>query len=385
MTQTTQIDGVEVHEVVVPARAGSTDSPSLGQFMDGVPWDRLPICLIELHLSDGITALGEVCRGNAISDLQPFLKLLPGTKIAGPGLGGGLPAAFRAKPYHGLLAAHAPALWQSPTSLIGAIEIALLDWAGQRLGCRVVDLLGGAYREQVPVEYWCGRQTPADLARLVTRARELGFGGLKMKSRIGDPVVEQVRAIRDAGGDDFRLTIDPMFQWLGPREALLTLRRLEPLLDGLKIEDPFPQDRPDYWRRARGACAIPLIWHARTIDSLRRAMQERCADDFNCSGGMWEVMTQFHAVEIAGHSCWHGSAIEMGIGQIAHLHAAAASRCCVIPSDFVSGLIREHTLVNYPWTYQNGHLPLPQSPGLGIRLDRDALVHYRTNHAQFRA
>ena len=269
--------------------------------------------------------------------------------------------------------------------MIGAIEIALLDWAGKRLGCRVVDLLGGAYLEQVPVEYWCGRQTPAELARIVTRARELRFGGLKMKSRLGDPVVEQVRAIRDAGGADFRLTIDPMFQWLDPRDALPILRQLdEPILSGLKIEDLFPQDRPEYWNRARQVCAIPLVWHARTIDSLRRAMQERCADDFNCSGGIWEVLTQSHAVEIAGHSCWHGSAIELGVGQVAHLHAAAAARSCMIPSDFVSGLIREHTLVDYPWNHQDGHLPLPQRLGLGIDLDPEAVAQYRTAQAEFR-
>jgi len=33
---------------------------------------------------------------------------------------------------------------------MAAVEMAPPDWTGKRLGCRVVDLLGGAYREEIP-------------------------------------------------------------------------------------------------------------------------------------------------------------------------------------------------------------------------------------------
>ena len=106
---TVQIDSVLVHELVVPAHPGLTDSPNLSQTMDGVPWDRWPICLIEFCMSDGITALGEVKCGVPLSDIAPFLKRLPGMKVFGPGLGG-LPASFRSEPLWGLMASHDPAL-----------------------------------------------------------------------------------------------------------------------------------------------------------------------------------------------------------------------------------------------------------------------------------
>jgi muconate cycloisomerase len=263
--------------------------------------------------------------------------------------------------------------------------MALLDWAGQRLGCRVVDLLGGTVREAVPVDYWCGRQTPQDLARIVGEARARGFTGLKMKSKIGDPTVAQVRAIKDAAGADFRITIDPMFQWLSPHDALMTLRQLEPWADGVRIEDPFPQDRPEFWQRTRQVTAIPLILHTRTMDVLRRGLQDRFADDYNCSGGLTEFMTQAHAVEVAGYSCWHGSSIEMGVAQVAHLHAAAAARSCVLHSDFVSPLVREHTLITWDWPFQSDRLPLPEGPGLGIQLDLAAVRRYQQAEATFGA
>src|ERR1051325_3420645 len=365
------IEEIKAYQVVVPARAGSTDSPALGSFMKGQPWDQWPICLLEFRMSDGIRALGEVGRGHSLQSIEPWLKQLIHVGFSGPSLAL-LPSTFRGRSFAGLLDSYPTAWWSSPSPVIGAIEMALLDWAGKRLECRVVDLLGGAYSENVPVDYWCGRQTPEDLDRTVTKAREHGFSGLKMKSRIGDRTVEQLRAIKQAGGAEFRVTIDPMFQWLNPHEALTMVRAMEPFAQGVRIEDPFPQDRPEFWQRLRQVSSIPLIWHARTLDVLRRALQDRCADGFNCSGPIGEFTIEAHAVEAAGYTCWHGSAIELGVGQVAHLHAAAAARSCVLHSDFVRGFVREHTLIGWDWPYCEGTLPLPKGPGLGVGLDHAA-------------
>jgi len=366
-------------EVVVPARPGAVNSESLND--PPSDWDRMPICLIELRFDDGLVALGEVGRGTALKELDPWLRQLPGLAVNGPSLGC-LPPAWRAGFKWGLLESHPPALWQSPSPLIGAMEMALLDWAGKRLGCRAVDLLGGQVRDRVPVDYWCARQTPDDLIRVVARARELGFDGLKMKSKHGDPTLEQVQAIKQAGGRDFGITIDPMFQWLSPHDALVTLKQIEPF-ERVRIEDPFPQDRPEYWQRARQVAAVPLILHARGLDALRRGLQDRFTDEYNCTGGIQEFMTMAHALEVMGYSCWHGSAIEMGVAQVAHLHAAAAARACALHSDFVSPLVREHTLITWDWPFEGGALPLPEGDGLGVQLDRDAVARYAQAEAQY--
>ena len=364
-------------EVVVPAKSGAVNSESLND--PPADWDRMPIVLIELSLDDGLSALGEVGRGTTLKDVEPWLRQLPGLALSGPSLGC-LPAAWRAGFKWGLLESHPPALWQSPSPLIGAMEMALLDWAGRRLGCRAVDLLGGPVRESVPVDYWCARQTPGDLAQVVARARSLGFDGLKMKSRAGDPVLEQVQAVKQAGGRGFGVTIDPMFQWLSPHDALAVLKQLEPF-ERVRVEDPFPQDRPEYWQRARQAAAVPLILHARGLDALRRGLQDRYSDEYNCSGSIWEFLSMAHALEVMGYSCWHGSGIEMGVAQVAHLHAAAAARSCALHSDFVSPLVREHTLITWDWPFERGALPLPEGDGLGIRLDYDAVDRYAAAEA----
>lgn len=370
-------------EVTVPTRPGSENSEEYGSFLE-YEWDELPIVLLEVETSDGIVSLGEVGRGTYLKDIAPLLEQLPGLKLHGfsPTC---LPESWRGLSLYGgaIREVHPVPVWSSQNPVTYAMEMVLLDWAGKRLGCRAVDLLGGAYREAVPVDFWCGRQTPTDLCKVVGRAVELGFKGLKMKSRYGDPVVEQVRAIREVGGEGFSITIDPMYQWYSPNESLATLKSLEQFGSGVKVEDPFPEDRPEFWHRARQTVSVPLIWHARSLASLRRALQERCADAFNCSGGPWEFLTAVHAVEVAGYSCWRGSSLELGVGQVAGLHAAAAARPCVMPSDFQSGIIREHTLISWEWPYRDGTLSLPTEPGLGVSLVPDAVRHYTRATATF--
>jgi muconate cycloisomerase len=381
MQSTVYIQTLHAYEVIVPTRPGAINSQAWLHAEDR--WDLLPIVLLEFTLSDGTVALGETERGHTIAALEPWLRQLPGLPVQGWSLQP-LPAGWRGPTRWGLLEKQPPALWHSPSPVARAMEVALLDWAGKRLGCRVVDLLGGQIHEMVPVDWWCARQTPEDLTQLVRQARSLGFHGLKMKSKLGDPVVEQVKAIKQAGGHDFHLTIDPMCQWLSPADMLATIRQLEPYAQNLQIEDPFPQDMPEFWQRVRAVSPIPLVLHARGVDVLRRGLQDHFADNYNVSGqSLSEFLTLARTVEVAGYACWHGSSLELGVMQAARLHATAAARACVLPSDFQSHLIREHTLVTWHWPYRDGHLPLPDAPGLGVELDHTALSRYLQRQATF--
>ena len=88
----TVIQSITAHEVIVPGKPGCVDSPAMGRFADA--WDELPIVLLEFHLSDGITALGEVGRGNTINSIAPWLQQLIGLELRSLDLGV-LPGSFR--------------------------------------------------------------------------------------------------------------------------------------------------------------------------------------------------------------------------------------------------------------------------------------------------
>jgi muconate cycloisomerase len=374
------IEEIRAYEVVVPANARSVDSSC---YQSAKPWYLEPIVLIEMLTDDGLTSVGECGRGHSLAACESSLKRLPGIILRALSMDV-LPPEWRMQPLGGLQSAYPPALWQSSDPVLWAMEIAILDWAGRRMDCRAVDLLGGAHRNEVPVEYWCGRQTPQDIRDIAARAAQRGFTGLKMKSQLGDPVAEQIDAVVREAGPHFHVTIDPMFQWISPRDALSTFISLERWNAQLLIEDPFPQDQPEMWERARSRSSIPLAWHARTIQSLKDGLRYGCADTFNCSGGIWEFMTLAHAIEVHGLACWHGTGIELGVSQAAHLHTAAAARSCTNHSDFVSAIVREHTLVDWDWPYREGRLPLPPGHGIGVQLDHQAIKHYIRAKAIFR-
>ena len=292
-----RIARIDAWEVVVPAHPGAINSESLGNFLDH-PWDLMPIVVLEVTFADGVTGLGEIGRGVALADVDGWLKELPGVALSGLSPRG-LPAHWHSKGTFGgaIEDRLPPPLAASPSPVASALEMAQLDAGGKRLNCRAVDLLGGAYRERVAVDYWCGRKTPDDLRGTVARARERGFSGLKMKSKHLDPAEQQLEAIKAEGGDDFSVTIDPMSQWFGPTENLYTLKRLE-RFSHVRIEDPFPEDMPAMWRRARQTCAVPLILHARSLGALRRGLSEEMADGYNVSGGAFDFLTVAHAVEV---------------------------------------------------------------------------------------
>lgn len=388
-----RIDMVRAYEVVVPAKAGAlvSDDISDAGYGGASSFDYMPIVLLEIHTSDGLVGLGEVARGNTLEMVEPWISQLPGFAIRGRSLAH-LPIEWRdgAVGVGGLgVEAHPLPIWYSPklliSAIIGAIETALLDIAGKRMRCRAADVLGGTHRELVPVDYWCARQNPKSLRRIVETACSMGFTGLKMKSRITDPIVEQVRAVRETGGDNFMLTIDPMAQWFGPADALIIMGQLEQFGPKIRIEDPFPQDMPDLWRRMRDATKLPIIFHARSMTILRRAMQDNVADGYNCSGSVADFMAQAAAIEVAGYSCWQGSGLELGVYQASRLHTCAAARACTFASDLQSAVIRQHTLVNWDWPYKNGYLPLPTGHGLGIDLDYDAVKKFLVRQQEYRA
>jgi len=58
------------------------------------------------------------------------------------------------------------------------------------------------------------------------------------------------------------------------------------------------------------------------------------------------------------------------------VHAAAAAGCA-LPSDIIGHLLREDDLLVKPIGFAEGALIVPDTSGLGIELDRDALARYR--------
>ena len=94
------------------------------------------------------------------------------------------------------------------TGAHSAIEVALLDLAGQASGLPLVDLIGGAVRREVAPMWLLGNPTPEqDIAEAqAKRAEGFGFFKLKIGTKPVDAEIASTLALRDAlGADDAAL------------------------------------------------------------------------------------------------------------------------------------------------------------------------------------
>ena len=68
--------------------------------------------------------------------------------------------------------------------------------------------------------------------------------------------------------------------------------------------------------------------------------------------------------------------MDLGIRDMSSVHAAAAAGC-QLPSDIIGNVLREDDLIVEPICIEQGAAIVPDKPGLGVELDREALERYR--------
>lgn len=369
-----KIVGVDVWQVIVPTIPGTVHSVEFGP----AGWDQVPKFVIRLNTDTDLEGIGETYRGvprsavdaaiERVIGLDPLKTALqylplnpPRPDVAYPGrdweIGGGTGVGN---------AAH------------DAFEMALFDLVGKALGVPAHFLLGGAFRTRVKVDYWIGQQNPEDAARNVRLGRSRGFSGVKMKCAIDDPWIARISAIVEAGGPDFRITIDPNERFYRPREAIDLARKLERFPNIEVYEDPVPKWNLDWYRQLRAVLKVPIALHLSNPHDIANAIKAEACDCMNLGGGMVQFVRNAAMAEAAGLACWHGSGNDLGIAEHAYLHAAASARNCVLASDFVGSWTREDDLIVAPIQFENGYAIVPDRPGLGCELDLEALEKYQS-------
>lgn len=365
---------IDVHQVHVPMSTAPVDPTAAVK--DGyVPTEGLHKHIIELHTDDGFVGLGETWKGTpdrAVRAAAEFLLGKDPTRLSLQYLK--LPhdsTAVNARDLGAMVAVRP--VDHNPS--IHAFEVALADLVGQAHGVPIHQLLGGAVRDRVLVHYWSGRLPPEALAHVAREGQQLGFGGIKIKCVLEDPNVERVQAIYEACGPDFRISLDPnqRFRSIGDTLALAEALADYPIE---VFEDPLPKDDLRAYAELRRHLSIPLALHMERPDDVLEAIRLEAADVFNLRGTMSTVHRLGYMAEVADMAIWRGSGLDLGILDASYAHVCAATPSCTLGSDIIGQFMREDDLIVEPLTYENGHVLVPQGPGLGVVLDRDALSRY---------
>jgi glucarate dehydratase len=330
--------------------------------------------VVEVETDDGAVGLGEIASGDqsaAVARLRDrvigldILDLNEAERRSVP--------TMRSTPWDDVLAAR---------RVFGGIEMALWDARGRVAGVSLSQLLGGAVRPEVALtEYFSyrlagpshpGESSPLEIARYCAQMIEQHGAGAfegKLCTVSLDEEIKMVREVRAAIGEGRRLTLDANGGWTVPaaREAI---RQLDPF-EIFYYEDPV--ETPEELARLRGQTGASFSTHV--IDpgnTIELGVPDAIVTNLNESGGIRrtvELIAACARFDVAFR--FHSG--ETGIATAAYLCVSGAIEHVREASQTLVRWYADDVIESGPFSPENGVLPVPTGPGLGVTLDREAL------------
>jgi L-alanine-DL-glutamate epimerase-like enolase superfamily enzyme len=241
-----------------------------------------------------------------------------------------------------------------------AIDIALMDWMGQKLGIPLYRHFGLDPRDAPVTTFSIGIDTP-EVTRQKTR-EAAGYPILKVKVGLAtdEPTIEAVRSVTKKP-----LRVDANEGWKDKEEAVRKINWLEK--QGVQfVEQPMPASMLEETRWVRGRVHIPLIadeacLHASDIPKLANAF-DGVNIKLDKAGGMLEAWRMIQLAKSLGMKTMLGGMISSSVA----VTAAAQLSPLVDYADLDGNLL----ISNDPYsgvTVKEGKLILPDRPGLGLK------------------
>ncbi|KPY97368.1 Muconate and chloromuconate cycloisomerase [Pseudomonas syringae pv. spinaceae] len=264
-----------------------------------------------------------------------------------------------------------------------AVETALLDAQGKRLGLPVAEVLGGRVRDGVEVAWTLASgDTGLDIEeaeRMLDMRRHRHF---KLKIGAGEPArdIAHVAAIKRALGDRASVRVDINQAW-SEAVAVRACRRLADA--GVELIEQ-PLSRYDYPGMVRLSAHSPIPLMAdEAIESVQDSFalaQMGAASIFALkiakTGGPLAVLRTAAIAEAAGIGLYGGTMLEGSVGTLAAAHAFATLDKLEWHTELFGPLLLTEDILVEPPVYRDFQLMVPRTPGLGIELDEHRLSRF---------
>lgn len=258
------------------------------------------------------------------------------------------------------------------TSAKAAVDMALYDLHGQRLGAPLWKLMGG-YRDVLETDITISVNPVDVMVEDSLRAVEAGYHILKIKvGRDSSQDLERLCRIREAVPRSTRIRVDANQGW-PPKEAVRIIRAMEDRgVDAELVEQPV---------RAADLAGLKFVTdHVLTdiladeaVFSIRDAVEiirTRAADLINIklmkTGGLYHAETLCGLAQAYDMRCMIGCMLEGGIAVTAAAHFAAAKRNVRL-ADLDGPSLGKFNPVQGGASFSGPAIRLPDAPGLGIR------------------
>ncbi len=271
------------------------------------------------------------------------------------------------------------------SSYASAIDHCLWDILGKAVGLPVYQILG-AYRHRM-LAYASSQHmhTVEEFVESVRQCKAEGFKAYKIHPPQIPPNgasdykldMEVAKAVRQAGGDDFILLMDPVGAYTR-REALAVGRLLDEL-HFVAYEDPLPTTDIDGLAELARALDVPLhigefIFSIYDYaEYIRRGAVDVVRFLVDNVGGITGGMKIAHLAECFGMECvphnW-GDTLEQAV----HFHCELAAPNALYYEMTIPQGVYDRPYIKDPIRISaDGYVYAPSKPGLGYEIDRDAL------------
>ena len=338
------------------------------------------LMIVRLRMADGIIGIGE---GTTIGGLAYGPESPEGMKLA-------------------IDTYIAPILLQSDASRIGvtmaiiaktvqgnhfakcAVETALIDALGKRVGLPASELLGGRHHDRLPVAWTLASgDTARDIAEAEDMLARRRHNIFKLKIGRGDARknIAHVAAIKVALGDRASVRVDINQAW---SEA--TASACLPMLRDAGVD---LIEQPIALKNIRGmarlaretSVAIMADEALNGPETAFQVAQSEGADVFALkiaqSGGLFAGAKVGAIAEAAGIGLYGGTMLEGGVGTVASAHVFATLPDLAWGTELFGPLLQTEDILRDPLGYADFSLAVPTGPGLGIAFDEDKLAFFR--------
>lgn len=241
-----------------------------------------------------------------------------------------------------------------------AIDLALLDWVGQKLNIPVYRLLGLDAEDAPITTFSIGIDTPEITRQKVQEAKAFPVLKIKVGLSTDEPTLEAVRSVTKKP-----LRVDANEGWKDKEEAVRKINWLES--QGVEfVEQPMPAEMLEETRWVRSKVHIPIFADEACLSVAAIPKLADAYDGINVKldkcGGIQQAIRMIQMAKALGMKTMLGCMVSSSVSVTAAAHLSPL----VDYADLDGNLL----IANDPYagvTVKQGKLILPDRPGLGLR------------------
>jgi muconate cycloisomerase len=335
------------------------------------------LMLVKVYCSDGVCGMGEgtTIGGLAYGGESPeSMKLAIDSYFAPVMIG---QDATRVQ----LLMARIGKMVKENRFAKSAVETALLDAHGKRVGLPVSELLGGRQRDRLPVAWTLASgDTERDIAEaeMMLDLRRHRVFKLKIGAKGLHEDVAHVAAIKRVLGDRGSVRVDLNMAW-SETEATYGIAALADAGCEL-VEQPVASANALFRLMRRFPVALMadeiLTGPASAHDIARVNGADVFAVKIEQSGGLFNAQRVAAIADSAGIELYGGTMLEGAVSTIASAQVFATFANLQWGTELFGPLLLTEEILVEPLDYSEFSLSIPTGPGLGIELDNERVAFF---------